>query len=138
MKKTLLEIYALATCFGAIVCFAISLGIGMYGMIGIVDPEITLDSWKYSQHQTNDAWWESKNSSAFPPPAFSPQVEIEDTTVVRPAEDEFTRQRLESYSQVLKIEKRDNKQSVLRISIILFVCAILFIIHWRIAKNART
>jgi len=67
MKKTFLEIYALLICFGTIVCFAISLGIGMYSTIGILDPEITLDSWEYNKHQTNDTYWEDKKSSLYSP-----------------------------------------------------------------------
>lgn len=36
MKKTLLEIYALAVCFVTVVCFAVALGIGVYGVIQII------------------------------------------------------------------------------------------------------
>ncbi len=133
MKKTLLEIYALLICLGAVVCFAISLGIGVYSAIGIIDPEITLDSWQYSKYQNNDAYWEDKKGSLYAPVVESKEVE----PPVRPSEDELTRQRLERFALALKIEKRENKQSVLRISIILFICTVLFFIHWRIAKKTR-
>jgi hypothetical protein len=133
MKKTLLEIYALLICLGAVICFAISLGIGVYSMIGIIDPEITLDSWEYSKHQSNDAYWEDKRGSLYVPVVEPKEVE----PPVRPNKNELTKQRLESFASAIKIEKRESKQSVLRISIILFICTILFFIHWRIAKKTR-
>jgi len=133
MKKTLLEIYALLICLGTIVCFAVSLGIGTYSTIGILDPEITLSSWEYNQHQTNDDYWQDKQNSS-----YSPVEEKKENAIVRPSEDKLTEQRLESYELALKTEKRENKQSVLQVSIILFICTALFFVHWRIARNART
>ncbi|MFM9881364.1 MAG: hypothetical protein ACKVOO_13250 [Burkholderiaceae bacterium] len=57
MKKTTLEIYAMAVCFVAVVCFIISMRIASYAVVGIVSPEFTMPSWAYAQHQTNDAFW---------------------------------------------------------------------------------
>jgi hypothetical protein len=133
MKKTLLEMYALLICLGTIACFAISFGIGVYSTIGILDPEITLSSWEYNPHQTNDDYWEDKQNSN-----YSPLEEKKENAIVRPSEDELTEQRLESYALALKTETRENKQSILQISIILFICTALFFVHWRIAKSART
>jgi hypothetical protein len=131
VKKTILEVYALLICLGTITCFAISLGIGIYSSIGIIDPELTLDSWEYNNHQTNENYWEDKESSNYSP------LDEKKRAIIRPSEDDLTNQRLASYELALKTEERENKQSVLRICIILLICTILFFIHWRIARNAR-
>jgi hypothetical protein len=55
MKKSIVEIYALAVCFATIVCFVISLGIGLYDIVEITNPEFTMKSYAYEKHQTNDA-----------------------------------------------------------------------------------
>jgi hypothetical protein len=41
MGKSLVEIYALAVCFFAIICFVIALGIGVYDIIELSNPELS-------------------------------------------------------------------------------------------------
>ncbi len=123
MKKSLLEIYALAVCFATIVCFVISLGIGIYDLVEITNPEFTLSSHKYNRHQTNDAFWKNCYSS--------------DKERTRPPEDELTKKRENSFQRALKAEKRDAFQSLTQIVIILIVNALVFLIHWKIARRAR-
>jgi hypothetical protein len=45
VKKTILEIYALAVCFVTVICFVIALGIAAYGIVGIASPNFTISSW---------------------------------------------------------------------------------------------
>ncbi len=47
MKKSILEIYALAVCFAAIVCSAIALGFAIYNVIEIMNPEFTMSAHEY-------------------------------------------------------------------------------------------
>ena len=56
MKKSILEIYALAVCFVALLCFVIALGIGVYDLIQITNPEFTLNAYEYERHQSNEAF----------------------------------------------------------------------------------
>ena len=90
MKKGLLEIYALSVCFVALVCFVISLGIGIYDIVEITSPEFTLRAYVYEKHQTNEMftrnWPESK-------PLLS--------------DEEITKQRKESYAIAIRTERRD-------------------------------
>ncbi len=127
MKKSLLEIYALAVCFATIVCFVISLGIGIYDLVEITNPEFTLSSYEFKRHQTNDAFWKSCSSS----------WRKHDKERTRPPEDELTKQRENSFQRALKAEKRDAFQSLTQIVIILIVNALVFLIHWRLARRAR-
>ena len=56
MKKSILEIYALAVCFVALVCFVIALGIGVYDLIQIANPVFTINAYEYNRHQSNEAF----------------------------------------------------------------------------------
>ena len=56
MKQSILEIYALAVCFVTLVCFVIALGIGVYDLIEIANPEVTITSWEYDRHQSNETF----------------------------------------------------------------------------------
>jgi hypothetical protein len=60
LKKSLLEIYALAVCFATIVCFVISLGVALYKIVEIINPEFTMNSYEYKRYQSNDAYWQSR------------------------------------------------------------------------------
>ena len=130
MKKTLLEIYALLICFGAVVCFSIWIGIGAYSLVGIFNPELTINSWVYERHQSNERFWKGKNNLA------NPFLDREKTikTPERPAEEILTKNRLESYQQALKVEIKDNKQTLLQTVIILLICILLFFAHWRLGS----
>jgi hypothetical protein len=51
MKKTLVEVYALAVCFVTLVCFVVTLGIGIYDLIQFLNPEFTISSYTYEHHK---------------------------------------------------------------------------------------
>jgi hypothetical protein len=130
VKKTILEIYALAVCFGTVVCFVIALGIAAYGIVGIANPNFTISSWVYTQHQTNDAFWNSPGA---------PRVRggADDKSKERPNEAALTKQREESYERALASERRDNLQSVVKSSIVILIDTIVFFLHWLIARRER-
>jgi hypothetical protein len=126
LKKTILEVYALAVCFATIICFVIALGIAVYNVIQIINPEFTLSSYEYDRHQSNDAFW--KNDGC----GYDKEKKLE-----RPPEEELAQRRLESYRQVIKSEKRDASQSLTVASIIIAIDVIVFLVHWRVARRAR-
>jgi hypothetical protein len=130
MKKTVLEIYALAICFVTVVCFVIALGIAAYGIVGIANPGFTMSSWVYAQHQTNDAFWNGPNA---------PRVHggTDDKSKERPNEAELTKQREASYERALASERRDNLQSIAKSSIVMLIDMIVFFLHWLIARRER-
>lgn len=123
MKKTLLEIYALAVCFVTVVCFAVALGIGVYDVIQIISPEFTLDSYKFEQHQSNEAFLKARDCNKKDKTVFS--------------EEDLTKKRIESYQIAIKMERRDGLQSLSRAIIIILIDIIIFLLHWRIARHAR-
>ena len=126
MKKSILEIYALAVCFATTVCFVVALGIALYEVIQITNPEFTLSSYEYNRHQTNDAFW--KNCD---------QYESKEKERKRPTEDELTKLRMDSYRQALQSERRDAFQGLTKAIIVIIIDIVFFLVHWRIARRAR-
>lgn len=120
MKKSLLEVYALAVCFVTIVCFAVALGIGLYDLVELGNPEFTLSSYVFERHQSNEAFvrpWSKEKK--------------------RPSKEEITKQREESYQIELRKEQRSALQSLVQILIIIVIDVVVFSVHWRLAKRTR-
>jgi len=126
MMKSKLEIYALSVCFAAVVCLIISAGVGGYSIFEIATPELTMTSYEYDKHQTNDAFWKSKSSCS--------KTDLSET---RPSEDELSKQRLEAFSVEIKSEQRSGFQSLIKCLIFIFVSGVTLVIHWKIAKSSR-
>ena len=123
MKRSLVEIYALAVCFVTVTCFAVAAGIAIYDLVQIAYPEITLNSHEYERHQSNTAY-----RTSYYPDAKS---------IAALSEEEVTKRREESYRSALNGEKRDGWQSLLRMAIVMLVDALFFFVHWRLAKRVR-
>ncbi len=131
MKKSILEIYALAVCFVALVCFVIVLGIGVYDLIQITSPEFTINVYEYERHQSNEAFRGSPGRALR---GIAPGIPIEPTE--RP-EEEVTQQREESYQAALRSERRRGMQSLIQIVIILVIDVLVFLPHWLLARRRR-
>ncbi len=127
MKKSILEIYALAVCFAAIVCSAIALGVAIYNVIEIINPEFTISAQEYNHHQSNDSFWKGCSN------VYGTGKKEEK----KPLEEELTKLRLESYQQALKSERRNAFQSLTKTIIIIIIDIFFFVVHWRIARRAR-
>ena len=129
MKKTLLEIYALAVCFITVTCFVIVLGMAIWNVVEISAPEFTLETQTYEQHQTDEAFLENLINQ------YRPE-EIQ-KTYQAPEGEALTTARQASYVSVLRSERRGAMQSFLRNLIILVIDLVVFIVHWKVAANAR-
>jgi len=131
MKKSILEIYALAVCFLALVCFVIALGIGVYDLIQITSPEFTINVYEYERHQSNEAF---RGSPGIALRGIAPGIPVESTE--RP-EEEVTQQREESYQAALRSERRRGMQSLIQIVIIVVIDVLVFVPHWLLARRRR-
>ena len=132
MKKSIREIYALAVCFIALMCFVIALGIGMYDLIQIANPEFTISGYEYERHQSNEAFRGSPGRVALR--GIAPGISVEPTE--RP-EEEVTQQREESFQAALRSERRRGMQSLIQIMIILVIDVLVFVPHWLLARSTR-
>lgn len=126
MRKTILEIYALAVCFFTVACFVVVLGIALYDVVQIAAPEFTFNAYQYERYQSNQTFRESPTGGVLY------RNEKKELT-----QEEITQRRKAEYAQALQAEKRNGEQSLLRMCIIMFVDALAFLVHWQIAKGAR-
>lgn len=131
MSKRLLEIYALAVCFVSVGCLSIVSGLLIYTLIEIafpsmiVPPPIPPPIIEYHQSGTNIV-------PAVPVPS-EPTASIGAESTAQNNKAFLKRQK---QFQLLEIErmKKESISSVVRNTVILFIAAIVFWIHWRIAK----
>ena len=135
MKKSMLEMYALAVCFVTLLCFVIALGIGIYNLIRVVNPEFTLNGYEYERHQSNEAFQSSpgielRGLARGLAPARSAEIP-------EPSDEELTRQREQSYQNVLRAEQRRGTQSLTMVGIVIFIDLLVFAVHWLLARKAR-
>ena len=135
VKKPILEIYALAVCFLALMCFVIALGIGVYDLIQITNPEFTINVFEYERHQSNEAFDTVRGSPGRALRGIAPGIPIEQPTE-RP-EEEVTQQREESFRTALRSERRRGMQSLIQIVIILVIDVLVFVPHWLLARKRR-
>ena len=116
----------------------------------IAAPQLTLDSYSYSAHQSRDAFRRSTfyaygragpilaPGGQFMARRSAPLVDVPDTSreeAHQVSEDELEASRLESYAAVLHGHRRGAVQSIIRLSIILFVALSLFFVHWRLFRR---
>ena len=130
MKKTILEIYALSVCFVAIVCLVIATGIALYSIVQLAAPQFTMSGTSYNQYQSNDAYW----ASCGPGIRYCTSGE---KNRERPAESGLTKQREAGFVTALATERRDGAQGLVKSAIFIFVAAVVFFLHWDLAKRAR-
>ena len=106
-------------------------------MIGVVAP-VTLDSWGYQRHQSNQQFTKGPIGESFVlgSNGFEERDKLEQ---VEPLSGrEITEQRLASYKLELQSEVRKNKQSLLKSVIVVVICLPLFLIHWRLVRPKKT
>ena len=131
MKKSFVEIYALAVCFVTLLCFVIALGVGIYDLLQVAFPEFTLNAYEYERHQSNGSF---RNA----PPVFRSVPRIAEAVPIPEAtEDEITRQREDSYRSVLRFERRRAGQSLVMVGIVMLIDVLVFLPHWILARRAR-
>ena len=129
MKKSLVEMYALAVCFVTLICFAVALGIGIYDLVQITIPEFTINTYEYERRQSDAVFLGSPRLPRLP--------QERSTETPAPSDEELERRREEIYQTALASEQRLGAQSLTMISIILFINLLVFIPHWFLVRRAR-
>lgn len=127
-KKPLMEIYALGVCFICIAFSAIFTTVAIYSAIEIVNPAFTLPAHQYQVYQDNDSFLEEK-LARLP----EKRARIYDNM---PAQ-ELATARQNGFHTALNNERRSGKQDLLRALIVIAILALVFALHWRLAKKAR-
>ncbi len=144
-----LRFYLLAVCFVAMVCATVTTGMAIYALVKITAPELTLNAWSYSAHQSLENFRQSQfnpdnrsqaqvfapvsgSALALPPPATQ--------TTGKPtlSDEQLELKRQQSYQQILASHQRSALQDLVRLGIVLLVSSVLFFTHWRMANRLET
>lgn len=130
MKKSILEIYAMAVCFFTVACFVIVLGLGAWHVVELSAPKFTIGSQEYQRLESDDAfreWLVSQHTCGDKgaPPYLPPENSA------------LTAAREKSLAQVLQAERRRALQDLVQNFFILCINAVVFAFHWRVAARAR-
>lgn len=130
MKKSILEIYALLVCFVTVCCFVICLGIGLYDIIEVTNPEFTMNATVFERFQDDETYKDNLEQ-------LKKNLPDGGESMPKHSDEEITQKRKKGYEIELRSEKRKAVQSLVQIIIILCINTVIFILHWRIAKHAR-
>jgi len=139
MKKTAIEVYALLICFGAMACLSINIGLVIYNVVSLVKPNLTISDYQYRNHQDNDNYWQhqSGHSDIIQINDFMLNPKKNSKSIQRPIESELTKQRLDSYQNVLDAEKRNAIKDLIFEFIAILISSVLFFIHWRFVLHRK-
>ena len=152
MKKTILEIYALAVCFASVVCATIALGFALWGALEIANPAFTMRNYIYEQYQDNESYrtsmprscdeYDSTAAADIAAAAAAAAAAGEATArnrreCVRYSEAQITAKREAGWARELRKERRDGLQTLIQCLLVLLVDLIAFVPHWILAKRAR-
>jgi len=146
MHNGSLKIYALSVCFATLLCGAIATGFFLFNLIKIVAPEATIDPSTLSIYSTNEAFRNSPfnpangRPAAFAiapsgammnqlPPAFAP---ADDQAL---GEEDIEKLRLSRLNSIISNHQFRARQSLILQSIIMLICAALYLSHWKLAKK---
>lgn len=123
LKKSLLEIYALVVCLITLVCIVFISGAGIYNIISIASPRLTIAGYTYSKYISNDGY------------KYEYGKEREDLKGL--SEEEVTKKRTAALEVALIEEQRSAGSELIKNVIALLLNSIVFAFHWVLAKRAR-
>lgn len=129
MKKTILEIYALAVCFFTVACLVVVCGMALWNLVEIAAPEFTITNYQFDCHQSDEAYRDCQSGNL--------KYTRKESPVAFPEGEALTSERLSAYDSVLKAERRSALQSLVKKFIVILVSAAVFFAHWRLARHAR-
>jgi len=133
MKKTILEVYAMAVCFFTAVCFVVTAAMGLYALLGMSKPEFTMSSMLYEDFQSNDAYFESYRGYRMARECSSDEKK----DCIRPPEARLTQLRTDAYARAVATEGRNSTQMLVKCLIVMLVDVLMFAVHWVLARRSR-
>jgi hypothetical protein len=120
VRKNLLELYALATCFAAVLFLLVSMAWSSYSFVRIGAPSVTLSGYTYERGQSDEQFMQSWPSGR---PVPSPS--------------EIPRLRQEALNIAIRSERHDGFSDLLLWLMFASAAAVAFWFHWRLALQAR-
>ena len=126
MKKTALEVYALAVCFFAAAVFAVVLAAAVWDGVEWVAPEFAMNGRDYECHQTNAAFRDCRAEYRAYPSGAQPAP--------LPQGAALTQMREQSYRRQINAERRSAQQGLAQKTIVAIVMLALFMAHWHLRR----
>lgn len=111
--RSLIQIYALAVCFCALMCFVIALGVGAYDVVEIAAPELTLTADRHACYPHASILTDGKTHT---------EAELAEARAVQ-----------ERWS--LDYQRRSAIASLIFAAIVCAIDAFVFAVHWWIARR---
>ncbi|MFL2499231.1 MAG: hypothetical protein ACJ0QW_00250 [Porticoccaceae bacterium] len=138
MKNPIIEIYALLVCVITVACASVWLSTGLYAVIGVAKPEITISGWAYEMHQSNQQFQQLLHQQTVEEQLLLGPLDAEKANKPEPikhlSDKEIAEKRLASYRLELQFEVRKHQQELIKSLIAVFICLPLFFIHWRLVR----
>jgi hypothetical protein len=120
MRRSLVQLYALAVCFVTLTCFAVALGVGIYDLVQIAIPDFTVSGTSEGYYYATDELFVTSN------PLYRDLPK-----------EELTKRREENYRLAVWWERRRAVQSLIYVAIITTIDAVIFVIHWLLVRRER-
>jgi hypothetical protein len=119
-KKSFKEIYALAVCFFAVGVVIVNGANGLYYVVRIVSPGMTMNSVDYERLLSDDAFLKAwPERIPLPDPASVPRL------------------RAQAFDAALRVERRDGMRAFIESFMYIISGMAAFISHWIIARREQ-
>jgi len=152
MNHGRLQTYAFSVCFLSLICGAIATGLFLFNFVKILAPDSTISPNVLAKYSSIESFLESSNylSMSVPralsnnPPISQPDVFAEGDTVITSqqplylSDKEIEPRRLKQLKSVYSNHRFIATQGIIFQSIIMLICSIVFLIHWRLTKRVGT
>ncbi len=127
MRRSLFEFYTLLICLGSLIGMVATLCWLLFGVLAWLDPELTIGSQSYAEHQTNERFLEHL--------VFGRGELVENLKKL--SDEEITRRRLASYEAIVEGRRRSGKFLAIINGFGLVLSSVLFTLHWRMYRRER-
>jgi hypothetical protein len=147
MKNGSIRIYALAICFVSIICAAITTGFGLYNVVTLLAPQITIEPFRIDAYRSNDTFTSSQAAfssgriipgSVIEPGGFirAPNALAEPNNAFEDMSDtEITELRISRLNNELDSHRSRAILSLIKQVIIILLSSALFYAHWKLANH---
>jgi hypothetical protein len=128
MRKSALEVYALAICFVTLAAMCFTGAVAVFSAVQITQPSLTLYPGQLQPYQSNEAFKAEAGG------APSQNVDPQDAGA---ADADLTQQRMKAMQDVIATEKAMGERNLVIQGLLFLLNLILFGWHWRMAGRER-
>ncbi|MBQ0720560.1 MAG: hypothetical protein KBT88_05550 [Gammaproteobacteria bacterium] len=154
MKNSAFKFYVLLVCFTALMCGTVTLGLGLYNLVSVINPDLTINNAVYKSHKNTASFRQFTQMSEgrypqalfvgspagmpmpFVGPHGLPSAGAGDPVKIKKLSNEQVEAlRLKSLNSALDDHQRAALQNLIRQGIVFCIALVLFSVHWRMARR---